>query len=55
VARSRVELFEAIRRDYRRGVSLRGLSERYGVRRRVVRQAVDSAEPPPPRKAPVRV
>lgn len=54
MARSRVELFEAIRRDYRRGVSLRGLSERYGVHRRVVRQAVDSAEPPPARKAPVR-
>jgi hypothetical protein len=55
MARSRVELFEAIRRDYRRGVSLRGLAERYGVHRRVVRQAVDSAEPPPARKAPVRV
>jgi transposase len=55
VARSRVELFEAIRRDHRRGVSLRGLSERYGVHRRTVRQAIDSAEPPPTRKTPVRV
>lgn len=55
MARSRVELFEAIRRDFRRGVSVRGLSERYGVHRRAVRQAIDSAEPPPGRKTPVRV
>lgn len=54
MARSRVELFEAIRRDHRRGVSLRGLSERYGVHRRTVRQAIDSAEPPPVRKTAVR-
>jgi transposase len=54
VARSRVELFEAIRRDHRRGVSLRGLSERYGVHRRTVRQAIDSAAPPLPRKTPTR-
>ncbi len=54
VARSRVELFEAIRRDHRRGVSIRGLSERYGVHRRTVRQAIDSAEPPQPRKISTR-
>jgi lambda repressor-like predicted transcriptional regulator len=48
-----VELFEAIPRDHRRGVSLRGLSERYGVHRRTVRQAIDCAEPPPARKMPV--
>jgi hypothetical protein len=53
-ARSRVELFEAIRRDHRRGVSLRGVSERYGVHRRTIRQAIDSAEPPPVRRTPVR-
>ncbi|MGD9531343.1 MAG: hypothetical protein AB7V44_31755, partial [Pseudonocardia sp.] len=54
VARSRVELFEAIRRDHRReGLSIRGLADRYGVHRRAVRQALGSAEPPP-RKTPVR-
>jgi transposase len=54
VARSRVELFEAIRRDHRReGLSIRALSDRYRVHRRLVRQALASAEPPP-RKAPVR-
>jgi transposase len=54
MARSRVELFEAIRRDHRReGMSIRGLSDRYGVHRRTVRQALESPEPPA-RKAPVR-
>jgi transposase len=54
VARSKVELFEAIRRDYRReALSIRGLADRYGVHRRMVRQALASAEPPP-RKIPVR-
>ncbi|MGH3716131.1 MAG: IS21 family transposase [Micromonosporaceae bacterium] len=54
MARSRVELYEAIRRDHRRGVSIRGLAERYGVHRRTVRHAIDSAAPPQPRKAPAR-
>ncbi|MGH3672235.1 MAG: IS21 family transposase [Pseudonocardiaceae bacterium] len=54
MARSKVELFEAIRRDHRReGLSIRGLADRYGVHRLMVRQALDSAEPPP-RKTPVR-
>ena len=49
-----MELFEAIRRDYRReALSIRGLADRYGVHRRMVRQALASAEPPP-RKIPVR-
>jgi transposase len=51
---SRVELFEAIRRDARReGLSIRGLADRHGVHRRTVRQALASAVPPP-RKTPVR-
>lgn len=54
MVRSRVELYEAIRRDARREeLSIRGLSERYGVHRRTVRQALAAAEPPP-RKVPAR-
>lgn len=46
--RSRVELFEQIRRDQRLGqLSIRELAERYGVHRRTVRQALESAVPPP--------
>ena len=47
-------MFEAIRRDRREDpdVSIRELAVRYGVhRRRTVRQALASAEPPP-RKTP---
>lgn len=54
MARSLVELFEAIRRDHRRGVSVRALAQRYGVHRRTVRAAIDSAAPPPSRKSPER-
>lgn len=51
---SRVELFEAIRRDARlEELSIRGLADRYGVHRRTVRAALAAAEPPP-RKVPVR-
>jgi len=51
---SRVELFEAIRRDARvEELSIRGLADRYGVHRRTVRQALAAAEPPA-RKVPVR-
>jgi transposase len=51
---SKVELFEAIRRDQRvAGLSIRALAERHGVHRRTVRQALDSAAPLP-RKVPVR-
>jgi len=54
VARSRVELFEAIRRDHRRdGLSIRALADRHGVHRRTVRQALGDAVPPV-RKIPVR-
>ena len=52
--RSRVELFEAIRRDARcEELSIRGLADRYGVHRRTVRAALAAAEPPA-RKVPVR-
>ncbi len=46
--RSRVELFEAIRRDARRDeLSIRALAERHGVHRRTVREALRSAVPAP--------
>lgn len=49
----RVELFEAIRRDHRRErLSIRALAEKYRVHRRVVRQALDSAVPPPRKSYP---
>lgn len=56
--RSRVELFEDIRRDQRReGMSIRELASRHGVHRRTVRQALVAAVPParavyPPRVCP---
>jgi transposase len=50
--RSRVELFEQIRRDREReGLSLHALARRHGVHRRTVRLALESAVPPP-RKRP---
>ena len=52
---SRVELFEAIRRDARReDLSIRALALRHGVHRKTVRAALASAVPAP-RKVPVRV
>lgn len=55
--RSRVELFEEIRRDHRlHELSIRALADKHGVHRRTVRQALASAVPPqrktPERKAP---
>jgi transposase len=51
---SKVELFEAIRRDRRvDGLSIRALADRHGVHRRTIRQALDNADPLP-RKTPVR-
>lgn len=51
MARSRVELFEQIRRDERiEGLSIRELADRHHVHRRTVRQALANAVPPP-RKA----
>jgi len=50
-----VELFEAIRRDDRiEQLSIRALADKYGVHRRMVRQALENAVPPE-RKTPVRV
>jgi transposase len=54
LVRSRVEVFEQIRRDHQQqGLSVRALAKRYGVHRRTVRQALEDAVPPP-RKTPVR-
>src|SRR5215472_8736741 len=51
MARSRVELFEQIRRDWRAGgMSIRELAARHHVHRRTVRQAL-AGPVPPPRKA----
>jgi transposase len=47
MARSRVELFEQIRRDRRTGLSIRELAEKHRVHRRTVRQALACAVPPP--------
>ena len=45
---SRVELYEAIRRDARReDLGIRELATRHGVHRRTVRQALASPTPPP--------
>jgi transposase len=53
--RSRVELFENIRRDRRlEGLSIRELADRHGTHRRTVRQALDDAVPPPRKAYPVR-
>ena len=47
MARSRVELFEQIRKDRRvEGTSIRELADRHRVHRRTVRQALASAVPP---------
>lgn len=55
MVRSKVELFEAIRRDHRReDLSIRALADKYEVHRRTVRAALASAVPPE-RKVPVRV
>jgi transposase len=51
----KVELFEDIRRGHRlEGLSVRELAKKHKVHRRTVRQALDSAVPPP-RKVPERV
>lgn len=54
--RSRVELFETIRRERRvEGLSIRELADRHQVHRRTVRQALDSAVPPPRKAYPRRL
>ena len=55
MARSRVEVFEQVRRDRRlEGLSIRELAERHRVHRRTVRQALASAVPPPRKQYPPR-
>ena len=55
MARSRVELFEQIRKDRRvEGTSIRELAGRHHVHRRTVWQALDSAVPPPRKPYPRR-
>jgi transposase len=45
--RTKVELFEEIRREYEFGVgAVKGVARQLGVHRRMVRQALASAEPP---------
>lgn len=52
--RGKVELFEQIRRECRFGVgTIRGVARKFGVHRRIVRQALASAIPPE-RKTPAR-
>lgn len=52
--RQKVELFEQIRREYEFGVgTIVGVARIFGVSRRIVRQAINSATPPA-RKRPVR-
>ena len=52
--REKVELFEQMRRDHEfSGLSIRTVADKYGVHRRMVRQALACALPPE-RKRPVR-
>ena len=41
-----MELFEEIRRGHAAGETIQGLAEKYGVHRRMVRQAISAAIPP---------
>jgi len=55
MARSRVELFEQIRRDWRvEKLSIRELADKHHVHRRAVRQALENAVPPPRKTYPKR-
>jgi transposase len=51
---SKVELYAAIRRDHRDGMSIRALERKYCVTWRTVRKAVNSAWPEPRKKPPAR-
>jgi transposase len=58
MGRDKVELFAAIREDHRQGLGVRALARKYGVHRRMMREALASPVPPlrktPARQAPVR-
>ena len=50
--RAKVELFEQIRRDYEFGLgTVSGVARKYGVHRRLVRQALQDAVPPERKQA----
>jgi lambda repressor-like predicted transcriptional regulator len=51
---SKVELYAAIRRDHRGGMSMRQLERKHGVTWRTVRKALDSAWPEPRKRLPPR-
>lgn len=51
---SKVELYAAIRRDHRGGMSMRELERTHGVTWRPVRKALDSAWLEPRKKLPPR-
>src|SRR5689334_13989398 len=52
--RNKVELFEQIRREYEFGIgTITGVAEKFGVHRRMVRQAIANSLPPS-RKSPRR-
>jgi hypothetical protein len=43
-----VELLEQIRREYKQGVgTIKGVAQKFGVHRRMVREAIGSAVPKP--------
>jgi hypothetical protein len=49
----KVELFEQIRREYEHGVgTIKGVARKFGVHRRMVRDAIANADPPPRKGAP---
>jgi hypothetical protein len=50
--RTKVELFEEIRREYEFGIgTVRGVAHKLGVHRRMVRQALKDARPPARKRA----
>ncbi|WP_220040878.1 IS21 family transposase [Streptomyces sp. NTH33] len=51
---SKVELYAAIRRDHRGGMTMREIERKYNVSWRTVRRAVDSVWPEPRKKLPPR-
>jgi transposase len=53
-AARKARLFGVIRRDAARGMSVRQIAARRGVHRRMVRQALEAPDGPPPRKRPTR-